>query len=319
MRYGIAVAKSFESSGYEVVLTTRKHLDTLPLAEFLEKKIMVVGRYNPKSLLTRLKENVQRQSFFCNFFGKNAPSVAISHGSVDLCRIAFGLGIPIITTFDTIYADAVNRLTLPLSNYIVHSKAIPKKIFRIYGCSKETIPFDGVDEVAWIKNFKPAIQYDFGKPLIVIRQFEEKAAYANEKVDLFILAKKLTKIGKVVFLSRYQRKSHSIKNLFVPKKFVDSASLVAQADLFLGVGGTITREAALQGTPAIVIEKLSDQHVNDYLSRKGFPIFKVKISEVIKLSKKLLGEKREVKHLVAKLENPVKVILRLGKRLLGKN
>jgi len=309
VRYGVAIARRLRTSGHEVILTTRKHPDTLPLADLLNEKFIVTGQYNPKSLLTRLKESVRRQLLFCEVFGKNAPKVAISHGSVDQCRVAFGLGIPIISTVDTPYAEAVHKLTLPLSNYIVASKAIPRKTLQAYNVKGEIISFDGVDEVAWIKDFAPKLQYDFGKPLIVVRQLEERAVYTKEAVDMLVLARKLRLLGKVVFLSRYDRKT--IRELTVPKEFVDSASLVAQADLFVGAGGTITREAALQGTPAITVNVFRKQHVNDFLTAKGFPIFKAEPSAVPKLAEKLLGKRTDVKHLLARLENPVDIVANL--------
>jgi predicted glycosyltransferase len=116
----------------------------------------------------------------------------------------------------------------------------------------------------------------------------------------------MTRFGQVVFLSRYNRKT--IRGLNVPKEFVDSATLVSQANLVIGVGGTISREAALQGTPAIIIEALPTQHVNDFLAEKGFPIFKTKQSDALKLARKLLEEKCDVTNLLDKLENPVDTI-----------
>jgi predicted glycosyltransferase len=83
---------------------------------------------------------------------------------------------------------------------------------------------------------------------------------------------------------------------------------VAQADLFVGAGGTITREAALQGTPAMVVNLFQEQYVNDYLAEKGFPIFKTELAAVFKLAQRILGGKRNVSDLLAKLENPVDVI-----------
>jgi hypothetical protein len=316
VRYGVAIAKRLKALGHEVILTTRKHPDTLPLAEFLKEKFIVVGRYNPKSLLTRLKEGTRRQLLFCKIFEKNIPDIAISHGSVDQCRVAFGLGKPIICTLDTPYAEAVNRLTLPLANYIIASKAIPIKALRVYHVKGEIVRFDGVDEVAWIKDFKPIMRYNFGKPLIVVRQIEEKAVYTKETVDMAALARNLRKLGNVVFLSRYHRKR--IRGITVPKEFVDSASLMAQADLFIGAGGTITREAALQGTPAIVVNAFRKQHVNDFLARKGFPIFRTEPSKVPRLAEKLLGKKRDVKSLLARLENPVDAITNIVERLAKK-
>ena len=313
VRYAVAIARRLRSLGHEVTLTTRKHPDTLPLAEYLEEKFIVTGRYNPESLMTRLKEGIGRQRFFCNMFDQDAPDVAISHGSVDQCRVAFGLGVPIISTVDTPYAKAVHRLTLTLSNYIVASKAIPRRILQPYNIGGQIESFDGVDEVAWIKDFKQKTKFDFGKPLIVVRQLEEKAVYTKEKVDLLPFAKKMTRHGKVVFLSRYTRKS--IKDLIVPKGFVDSVSLIAQADLFVGVGGTSTREAALQGIPAIIVNVLPKQHVNEFLAKKGFPIFRVEPSDALTLAEKLLGKKYDVKHLLAQLENPVDVVADLVKKI----
>ncbi|MGQ9506359.1 MAG: DUF354 domain-containing protein [Candidatus Bathycorpusculaceae bacterium] len=313
MRYGVAIAKRLRALGHEVILTTRKHPDTLPLAEFLKEKFIVIGCYNPKSLLTRLKEGTRRQLLFCKIFEKNSPSVAISHGSVDQCRVAFGLGKTIICTLDTPYAEAVHRLTLPLSDYVIASKAIPRKILQAYNVKGEIVSFDGVDEIAWIKNFKPSIKYDFRNPLIVVREIEEKAVYAKKKFSSVLLAKKLTTLGNVVFLSRYQRRA--LKGVIVPKEFIDSASLVSQADLFVGAGGTITREAALQGIPAIAINIFQRQHVNDYLAEKGFPIFKADPLEVPTLAKKVIGKKWNVSHLLNELQNPVDTIAQIVKKL----
>jgi len=317
VRYGAAIAKRLRVKGREIILTTRDHPDTLPIAEFLGEKFIVVGRYSPKTLQTRLKSGTKRQLSFCKILEKNVPDVAISHGSVDQARVAFGLGKTIILTVDTPYADPVHRLTLPLSKYIVMSKAIPYETIQKYNVDAEIFSFDGVDEVAWVKDFKPYAKYAFSRPIIVVRQFETKAVYAkNVTVDMASLARRLTKIGTVVFLSRYHRRP--IKGLVVPKGFIDSLSLVAQADLFVGVGGTITREAALQGTPAISVNILKNQYVNDFLIQKGFPIFNSELSEVPALAQKLVGSKNSVKHLFEKLVNPVDVITDLVERIDGK-
>jgi hypothetical protein len=318
VRYGVAIARKLRKVGHEMILTMRRHPDTVPLAKFLEESFTVIGEYNPKSLQTRLREGLKRQLSFLKLFEENTPDLAVSHGSVDLCRVSFGLGIPTILTHDTPRAEAVNRLTMPISDYIIVSKAIPQQSIAKYGTKGEIIRFNGVDEVAWIKDFTPQVEYDFGKPLIVVRQFETKAAYAEGKRDISEqVAKKLSKLGKVVYLSRYERKPR--RNLIVPRFFVDSASLLAQADLFVGVGGTITREAALQGTPAIVIKILSQQYANEYLAKKGFPIFETKPERTMKLAEKLLGKKWDVKEQLEKLENPVEVIKKLIDEKLGRN
>ncbi|MCS7114516.1 MAG: DUF354 domain-containing protein [Candidatus Bathyarchaeota archaeon] len=307
VRYGAAIAKRLREKGHEVILTTRRHPDTVNLAALLGENFVAVGRYDPRSPMTRLKESLKRQLRFCKMFEKAVPDVAISHRSVELCRVAFGLGIPNISTHDTVHAEAVNRLTMPLINFLVVSKALPESSVDCYGIRK-IFWFDGVDEVAWIKGFKPEVKHDYAKPLIVVRQLEERAAYAKGKSDWTkALAKKLTSMGNVLFLPRYQKRP--IKGLTVPEEFVDSASLVSQADLVISAGGTIAREAALQGVPSIVVESFEKLYVNDYLAAKGFPIFTVKNpSDALSCARKLMGKRWNVKELLDKLENPVDVI-----------
>jgi uncharacterized protein len=309
MRYGVAIANHLRSRGHQVFITTRKHPDTLGVAEFLGEKALAIGQYKPESLLSRLESGVERQLEMCKIFEKQDFDVAVSHGSADLCRVAFGMGKPVITTVDTPYAFAVHKLTLPLSRFIVKSSSIANETLDKYVVDGEVVNFDSVDEVAWIKGFEPKKKYDFGKPLIVIRPLEEKAAYAQKGLDIAGLARKLSEKATVVYLDRYMREAK--KNLVVPKNFVDSATLVSQADLFIGVGGTITREAALQGTPAIVINAFDKQEVNDFLVERGFPIFKTEFAGAEKLAERLLGEKFDVKEKLAKLENPLDVITQL--------
>ena len=307
VRYGAAITERLKKrKNCEVIFTLREHPDTIPLARHLGLKFEVIGKYDPTSKFTRLYEGLRRQLKFCEMFGDNPPDVAISHTSVDLCRVAFGLGVPVILTFDTPHGVAQSRLTVPLSDIVVASRAIPEDCLRKYGARKIRF-FEGVDEIAWMKNFKPVVKYDYGRPLIVVRQAEIKAAYAEGLVDVTEkIAEKLTSFGKVVFLSRYERKPR--KNLIVPEHFVDSASLAAQADLVVSVGGTIAREAALAGTPSIIIKVFSGMHVNEYLANRGFPIFLVKPENVLDRAKSLIGRRLDVKHLLSELENPVDVI-----------
>lgn len=306
IRYGAAITKRLEEKGHEIIFTTRRHPDTIPLTKHLNLKVEVIGKYDPRTLYTRLYESLKRQLKFSKIFMGNPPNYAICHCSVDLCRVAFGLGVPIICTFDTPHADAVNRLTVPLASVVVASKAIPQEVIRSYGARK-IVQFDGVDEVAWMKNFKPFAEFNFKRPLIVVRQSEIKAAYAKGTVDIMEkIAEELTSLGQVIYLSRYSRRRR--RGLLIPKGFIDSASLAAQADLVVSVGGTIAREAALSGTPSIVIDVFGKIHVNEYLANRGFPIYITKPEDVLRKAEKHLGKRLDVKTLLMELEDPVDVV-----------
>lgn len=306
IRYGVAIANHFRQLGHEVTLTTRTHPDTLALAKILDEQFIPIGKYDPKSLFTRLQESSKRTIELAKLFKNNIPDIVISHQSVDMCRVAFGLNIPMILTADTPHATAVNKLTIPLANTLVISEAIPKRLFKNYGAQK-IVQFKGVDEVAWIKDFKPSKSFKLEKPLIVVRQMETKASYALGKADgTEKIARNLTSLGNVLFLTRYGKPKG--EGLVILKEFVDSASLVANADLVVSIGGTISREAALQGTPTIVISEFGKTHVNKYLSEKGFPLFIIDASKVVTTAEKCLGKKWNVKEKLAELENPVEII-----------
>jgi hypothetical protein len=315
VRYGAAIAKRLRRHGHEVIFTTREHPDTVALAKALGEKPIVVGKYEPASLFTRLKESANRVLEFSMMFKDRTPEAAISHQSVELCRAAFGLNIPIIVTADTPHATAVNRLTIPLSNVLLTSEAIPKSLFEKYGAQK-IVQFKGVDEVAWTKDLGKPKAPEFRRPLIVVRQIETRAAYGVGKSDVTVeAARKLSSLGTVVFLPRYSTPKD--KKLVVLNEFVDSASLAAQSDLVVSVGGTIAREAALQGTPSIVISRFGRIQVNEYLSEKGFPLFILKPSEVFTRAKECLGKKFDVKSKLKRLENPVDVIERILEKQLA--
>jgi uncharacterized protein len=305
VRYATAIAKRLRKSGHEFIFTTRKHPDTIPLAQILGEKPIVVGKYNPSTLTSRLEESAERIKIFSKLFENNMPDIAIAHQSVELCATAFNLEIPIILTADTPYAYAVNKLTIPFAHTVVVSEALPKSFTRKY-CAKNVVTFKGVDEVAWIKDFKTSKIAELKKPLIVFRQIESKAVYAHGKQDLAsVLAKKLSALGKVQFIHRYNGEGEMFG---VKAEIEDSANLVANADLVVSYGGTIAREAALQGVPSIAISDMAKTYVNKYLAQKGFPLFITTERGVLGYAEKYLGKRFDVKGKLAELENPVDVI-----------
>lgn len=303
-RFGAVIGKRMRASGHEFIFTTREHPDTIPLSEVLGEKPLVVGKYNPSTLSSRLEESAGRILEFARLFKNNKPDVAIAHQSVELCRVAFGLGIPIILTADTPHAYAVNRLTIPFAHTVVVSEALPRSFTTQY-CAQNVVPFRGVDEVAWIKSYKPT-ETNLEKPLILLRQVETKAAYAKDKPDTTkTLAEQLSMFGKVHLVERYNASGETFG---IKTDFEDTANLVANADLVVSYGGTISREAALQGVPSIAVSNMADTPVNTYLVKKGFPFFITTEQGVMRLAKKYLGKRFDVKNKLAALENPVDVI-----------
>lgn len=306
IRYGSVISQRLRKNGHEIVFTTRKHPDTIPLAKILGEDPIVVGEYKPTTLSSRLEESSRRIIEFSRMFRDNPPDLAIAHQSVELCRTAFGLGIPIILTADTPHALAVNQLTIPFAKVVVASKSIPAQILKKQG-AKKIVFFDGVDEVAWIKNFKTKAMTESKKPLIIIREFEIKASYVKKYKDSSSsILKSLKTLGNVILIRRYNKK----------KEFIDSANLAANADLVVSAGGTLAREAALQGIPSLIISEIGKTFVNEYLAEKGFPLFFINPKEIMDFAKRFIGKRKDVKSEICDLENPVDVIERIVKEIV---
>ncbi len=119
------------------------------------------------------------------------------------------------------------------------------------------------------------------------------------------LAEKLAELGNVSLIERYNQTDVAFG---AKAAFEDSASLVANADLVVSYGGTIAREAALQGVPSIAISDMARTYVNRYLAQKGFPLFITTEQDVLGFAKKYLGKRFDVQSKLAELENPVDVI-----------
>lgn len=321
-RYATFIKRSLEAAGFEVLITTREHPDTIPMLEYLGEDYRVAGRWSySKSPREKLKASLERQLELMQIVDEFGPDAHISFPTVEGCRVAFGLGIPILCVGDSPHAVHVYKLTVPLTDVFVTSEGIPKEKITRFGIGPErVVQFRGVDEYAWMSSYKPnhkvvdELGLDTDRPIVIIREAETRAAYyPSDRDPLFSVARRLSERAQVVFLARVREEYKDVggRNLIIPSGFVDVASLVFFADLVISIGGTISREAALIGTPSLVYE-LWETEVNRYLNRLGYPIFLFNdLSLILKEAEKIIksgttGHERPR----VPLENPLTAILR---------
>lgn len=285
IKFGCALSKELKERGHEFIFTALDCPETLPLASLFNEKPQVIGKPCSGSVMSGLQTNAQRIIEFCKLFEDNRPDVAIAPQSAEVARTAYGLGIPIIMTVNTPSDDALNRLTIPFAHTIMLSEALPKQFPKAY-CAQRVIRFRGVNEVAWIERSKLPRASASKKQLIIYEQCTSQA----DKV----LAEELAEIGEV--------------RLLVQGSAENSVGLVSTADLVVSYGGSVCREAALQGVPSVAISEMARVPLDVYLAKKGFPLFITSESKVMGLAKKYIGKRFDVSEQLADLENPVKVI-----------
>ena len=278
------------AKGFKTVLTTREYREVNELLELKRIKAIQAGRYGGGELKDKLLESSKRVSALTEVIEDEQPDVAISFSSPEAARVAFGLKIPHFCISDSPHAEAVCRLTVPLSQKLFTPWVIPMHAWTRYGVNpRDVVRYRALDPVAWLSGYKSdtkaldGLNLDRDKPIVVIRTPEEFAAYLGDRSST--LSSKVTDvIGKVldisgdgmqiVVLPRYNVQGDRLRKRFgskvvVPEHVIDAIPLMRASSVFVGGGGTMTAEAALLGVPVISYYPGDPTFVERFLIRYG--------------------------------------------------
>lgn len=318
--------------GYEVFLTTRRYEYTESLLRMLNTEFYSVGRHGGGSLRGKLLADITRMRILTNIVVKEKPNILIAYTSPSAFRVAFGLNIPIIALTDTPHADAVNKLTLPLARWIVISRYVGRdEIAKYVIVDSKLIEYDGVDELAWLKEFKPdssileKLNISRKERVIVFRPEEEKAAYYGFKANYISILKKLVDYAdKIIFFPRYGSQVTRVKRVFkdrvgesivIPTTAIDTRSLYIYSSLVVSGGATMAREAALLGTPSICYFPL-ELNVNKCVREWGCPLYHCRrASKVVVLAREILSNPQKYRtntsRIIKEKESPIEAVLKI--------
>ena len=204
------------------------------------------------------------------FARRRRPDVALSHNSYAQLAVARCLRIPAVTAMDYEHQPA-NHLAFRLASTVLLPEALRNSGVAAQGASDaKTTYYDGLKEEIYLGAFTPdpsvldsvGLADRGGTPLVVARGAQQgDLSPLRERVVLRRAAAArggprgavrgpapLSGGGGSTPRARTRR-------LVVPPRAVDSRSLMAMADLVLGAGGTMTREAALLGSPAQRVQR----------------------------------------------------------------
>jgi len=323
--FGI-ISKKFEENGFETIITVRDYDNNVGILDIQNLKYSIIGSHGGKELKNKLVHSLKRSLELTEFISNldPLPDYCVTFGSPESSRVAFGLGIKLINVNDTPHAEKVAQLTVPLSDFLITPKSVNPSQFIKFGISKsKIIQYNGIDEITWLKDFKPNKKEieelgisNKGK-FIVYRIIESKSAYFTKleenksvKSDSEELLKQIIMYFpdlQIIVLSRYEDQKKYYKKRFgdkiiIPKEGVNGPNLSFHADLVISGGGTMNREAALLGTPAICFFPL-DLEVNEFVIKEKFPLWHEKsIDNILTRMKEILKtEKRDKKEFLAKI------------------
>ncbi|MBS7626764.1 DUF354 domain-containing protein, partial [Candidatus Bathyarchaeota archaeon] len=256
--------------------------------------------------------------------------------SVEAARAAFGLSIPYYCISDSPHAEAVSRLTIPLSSRLFTPSIIPKEEWVRYGIHSSKIThYNALDPYVWIKDVKPDPNYlrrhgiDPDSRIITLRLEESFAAYLMNmdgdwrSLPYRVLDRLLKQTcgATIVALPRYGKHLARLrkygKRIVVPKKMIYGPTLLASTSVFIGGGGTMTAEASMIGVPAISYFPAGPTRVESYLQGMGLLKRSTDPGSIVEQALEWLTDeeyriecKRKAEKLVGGMEDPLEVILR---------
>jgi hypothetical protein len=297
---------------HDVFVTTRKFGQLTSLLDSQGIEYTVVGSHGGKEPYKKLEESAKRMGKLAKLVSSKDVSIAVSKQSVELPRVAFGLGIPTVQIVDNEYAEHQNRLFLPLCSRVV----VPEYLDRIKLYEQGARPsqikiFRGLCEVSQLKNFTPdeSILEKYGlEDYILIRPEPHSAAYFQEDEMAQRLVTALRDAGmNPVILPRDKELKGGV-NL----KNVDSLSLIYFAKAVLSGGGTMNRESALLGTPTISFYPSELLGVDRFLIQNGLLYHSTDIDEILRMLQELDGRKNEYRKkaqtMLKVLQDPFEVV-----------
>ena len=334
-----AIAQELEKEGHEVIFTCRDYDYIASLFELLNRDVEVLGKHGGGTLYGKLIAGNERINLLATFINnlETRPDFHISFACPEASRVAFGLAIPIISINDSPHAKAVAKLTVPYAKYLVYSSCINQEKWLSQGALVNQLqPYDGIDEVAWLKEFTPkeetleVLELSKSDRFIVARPEESSAAYMLEKgiagqtyLDVILDAIFQMYEGVAVVFPRYQSQKEQMskkykENIIIPPKAVDTLSLYYYSDFCITGGATMAREAAAIGTPSISYYPYP-LDVLEYITSLGIPLYnEYTIQDAINRSKQLLEQpedknnnRKKAKEILESLESPVEKIKQL--------
>lgn len=323
------VIDSLRKEGNEVLATSRVYREVQELASMVGLDLKFVGSRGGKDPLGQFQRSLERIERLLPDVVEFSPDVAMSVASADCARIAFALRVRHIAVNDSPHSLVAGKLSLPLSQHLLAPWIIPYSSWGVFGLSRAQITrYRALDPAAWLKR-RPkgkAPRRQGGRRTILVRVEESYAPYlagADESWTDKVLARLARDFQgyDLKVLCRYPEQLASVKAKFghsfsVPERAVDGASLIEESDVFVGMGGTMTTEAALLGVPAVSAYQGGELYTERYLSSKKLLMKATNPTEVSKRVRASLANgyakacSRRARALLRWMEDPVEVVVR---------
>jgi predicted glycosyltransferase len=294
------VIGGLREDGHEVLTTSRRYREVDQLASMLGLEPIFAGTRGGKDPLEQFRLSLERMEELLPVVVSFSPDVSVSVASADCARISFGMRVRHVAVNDSPHSMVAGKLSLPLSHHVISPWIIPYSAWSAFGISRSQVSrYRALDPAAWLKG-RPRRESPRGghpgkgakRATILVRLEESYAPYlagSDESWSERILTRLAHdfKGHELVALCRYEDQLSSVRKKFgssyvVPEEVVDGAGMIERSDVFVGMGGTMTTEAALLGVPAVSAFQGAELYTEKYLLSKRLLLKARSVGEVSK-------------------------------------
>ncbi|MEN9571781.1 MAG: hypothetical protein RL172_3012 [Bacteroidota bacterium] len=281
--------KELESDGHEVIITSRPLANTIALLDQKGLKHTTVGEHYGKSFFKKVFGYPIRVNQLRKFLRNQKIDVAISQSSFHSPVVAKLIGVPSIYTNDNEHAMGNKPAFICASTILIPENLAIEKVATAGVSASKVKQYPGVKEGIYLWSKGEVIQEKRkqmtpGNVKIYIRPEPQTAQYYKGKenfLDDTILA--LQDKYKIIVLPRDANQSAHYKQAkfnktFVPDKPLGFDEIAADCTIFVGAGGSMTREMAILGIPTISVYQDDLLDVDSFLLSKGLMLHEPNIT-----------------------------------------
>lgn len=268
--------KDFRKEGHEIILTCRDSGNTVDLLKQNDLEFSVIGDKVGKSLFRKLLFFPQRLIKLHSFIRTEKPDVAVSQSSFYQPVVAGFLGIPCLYTNDNEHAKG-NLFGFLFATKVILPVALQNEKFtKRWPLNKKISFYPSVKEAIYLSQDPGLLPLAVGKKRIIYFRPEPwSAQYYKGPLNFFDdTLSRLSDEFEVIVLPRDKNQTdhysqEKFASLKVAAKPVRLNQIVSECLLFIGAGGSMTRELAVLEIPVISIYQEELLSVDRYLMNKG--------------------------------------------------
>lgn len=255
---------------HEVIITCRPLANTIDLLELHGFEYTVVGKHYGGKFSAKLLGYPVRVWQLYRFLRKKKIHMAISQSTFHSPITARLLGVPVIYMNDNEHAMGNIPSFVFATRILIPEFLDPKKAQKQWARKSKIIQYPGVKEgiYLWnaeIKHVPLPEKKIFIRPEPWIAQYYKGALNFMDDMILFLKDK-----AQVVLLPRGGEQARhyeqeKFRGVIVQSKALSLEEIAGKCRLFIGAGGTMTREMAVLGIPTISVYQDELLDVDTYL------------------------------------------------------